>query len=79
MISDIGMPETDGFDLIRQIRERHPQAELKTIALTAYARKEDEQRALAAGFHCHLPKPLESAQLIEKVYELANGVTGKTE
>jgi PAS domain S-box-containing protein len=69
LVSDIGMPELDGYALIRHIqalaarRGKH----LPAIALTAYARQEDAQRALREGFQQHLSKPIEPAQLIQAI------------
>ena len=76
LVSDIGMPEMDGYDLLREVRERLPQgAHLPALALTAYARDEDRQRALAAGYQAHLPKPVEPPTLIKIVAALANNDT----
>ncbi|MFY9611370.1 MAG: response regulator [Blastocatellia bacterium] len=65
LVSDLGMPREDGFDLISKIRAREPErgGRIPAIALTAYARSEDRARALAAGYEVHLPKPVEPAQL----------------
>jgi len=64
LISDIGMPHQDGYDLIRQVRARgHTARELPAIALTAFARSEDRRRALLAGFQVHVAKPVEPAEL----------------
>jgi PAS domain S-box-containing protein len=78
IISDIEMPNEDGYTLIKKIRELDPQAGGRTpaAALTAYARTEDRMRALLAGFQIHLPKPIEPAELIAVVANLA-GRTGK--
>jgi len=73
LVSDIGMPEMDGYDLLREVRERLPQgAHLPALALTAYAREADRQRALAAGYQAHLPKPVEAPALIKIVAALTN-------
>ena len=65
LISDIAIPEEDGYDLIRQVRERGYAADtLPAIALTAFARAEDRSRALAAGYQAHLSKPVAAAQLL---------------
>jgi CheY-like chemotaxis protein len=65
LISDIAIPEQDGYDLIRQVRKRGYEADtLPAIALTAFARSEDRSRALAAGYQAHLPKPVAAAQLL---------------
>jgi PAS domain S-box-containing protein len=67
LIADIGMPGEDGYDLIRQVRALPPErgGRIPAIALTAYARPEDRERALAAGYHEHVPKPVEPEALIE--------------
>jgi CheY-like chemotaxis protein len=72
LLSDIAMPETDGYALIRQIRSRSPQqgGKMLAIALTAYAGEVDYQQALAAGFQEHLPKPVEPQQLIKAIARL---------
>jgi signal transduction histidine kinase/ActR/RegA family two-component response regulator len=79
LVSDIGMPETDGYSLIRQIRSRPPQQGGGTpaVALTAYAQAEDEQRALAAGYQVHVPKPVEPSRLAAVVARL--GGRGRAE
>ena len=60
LVSDIGLPGTDGYDLIQQIRTTLPDcARMPAIAVTAYARSEDRTRALRAGFQSHLVKPIE--------------------
>jgi PAS domain S-box-containing protein len=65
VISDLGMPSADGFELIRQLRTmEEPYASTPAIALTAYARAEDRQRALAAGFHEHVGKPFDVDALL---------------
>ncbi|MEO8521100.1 MAG: response regulator [Acidobacteriota bacterium] len=73
LISDIAMPGRDGYDLIRAVRDL-PAAEggeTPAMALTAYVRDEDVSRALAAGFHLHIRKPVAVADLIRGVAELA--------
>jgi CheY-like chemotaxis protein len=65
LVSDLGMPVRDGYDLIRQVRENNPA--LPAIALTALARESDAARALAAGFQQHLTKPIETEQLVQAV------------
>jgi hypothetical protein len=65
LISDIGMPGEDGYDLIRQVRDRgHGSDQIGAIALTAFAREEDRERALAAGYQKHLSKPVEAQELL---------------
>jgi PAS domain S-box-containing protein len=65
LISDIGMPVTDGYDLIRQVRALPPDrgAKVAAIALTAYTRIEDRLQALRTGYDMHVPKPVEIAEL----------------
>ncbi len=66
LISDIGMPGLDGYDLIREVR-RLPVArggKIAAIALTAYTRIEDRLQALRAGYDMHVPKPVELAELV---------------
>jgi CheY-like chemotaxis protein len=73
LISDIGLPEMDGYELMEQIR-RKPVAHgggLLAIALTAFARSEDRTRALLAGYRAHLAKPIESTELVATVASFA--------
>ncbi|MEH2231597.1 MAG: response regulator [Nostoc sp.] len=69
LISDIGMPDMDGYTLIRQIRKQSPEqgGEIPAIALTAYAGEIDRQQALAAGFQHHISKPIELEVLIQAI------------
>ncbi len=71
IVSDISMPGSDGYQLIREIRAREGAADIPAVALTAYARSQDRERALAAGFQLHLAKPVEPDDLIVAVAELA--------
>ena len=73
LVSDIGMPEEDGYSLIRQLRNlpANRGGLLPAIALTAFAREEERIRAIEAGFHLHLPKPVEAAELVTVVANLA--------
>ncbi len=73
IVSDIGMPDEDGFSLIRKIRELPVEqgGDVPAIALTAYARAEDRVRALRSGFQMHVAKPVESVELITIVANLA--------
>ena len=64
LVSDIGMPEMDGYMLIRQIRVMPQGRQISAIALTAYAGEIDRQQALAAGFQRHLAKPVDPAELV---------------
>ena len=72
VVSDIGMPDEDGYSLIRRIRELPaPQGgATPAIALTAYARPEDRVNALVAGFQHHLAKPVEAAELVAVIFSL---------
>jgi PAS domain S-box-containing protein len=74
LICDIGMPETDGYALIRQIRTLGDpeKSGVAAVALTAYARLEDRMAAIQAGFQNHLPKPVEPAELLAVVSSLAS-------
>ncbi|MDZ8139320.1 MAG: response regulator [Nostoc sp. DedQUE04] len=69
LISDIGMPDMDGYTLIRQIRKQSPEqgGEIPAIAVTAYAGEIDRQQALAAGFQQHISKPIEQELLIQAI------------
>jgi CheY-like chemotaxis protein len=66
LISDIGMPGSDGYDFIRQVRGLPVAAggRIAAIALTAYTRVEDRLQALRAGYDMHVPKPVELAELV---------------
>ncbi|MBF2047903.1 MAG: response regulator [Elainella sp. C42_A2020_010] len=75
LISDIGMPNEDGYTLIRQLRAEFDSKRLPAVALSAYARVEDRTRALAAGFQLHLAKPVNLPELTAAVASL----TGRTE
>ena len=71
LISDIGMPDEDGYGLIRKVRALEgPAAEIPAIAVTAFARYEDRSRALIAGFDDHIAKPIEPSVLVEIVVGL---------
>jgi CheY-like chemotaxis protein len=67
IISDIGMPEVDGYTFLRRVRSRAAGADVPAIALTAYARAEDAEGARRAGFQEHLAKPVDQDRLIEAV------------
>ena len=71
LLSDIAMPGVDGYTLLGRARARLRGRELPAAALTAYAGAEDRRRALAAGFQAHLAKPVDPAQLLAVVAELA--------
>lgn len=73
LISDIGMPEKDGYSLIREIRALPAEkgGKVPAIALTAYTRTEDRIKAIAAGFQMHISKPADGAELMTMVASLA--------
>jgi CheY-like chemotaxis protein len=73
VLADIGMARSDGFDLIRRIRESRDAAvrQIPAAALTAYARAEDRMKVLQSGFQMHLAKPVDPAELIVAVAALA--------
>ncbi|GAB3376409.1 MHYT domain-containing protein [Massilia agri] len=73
LISDIGMPLMDGFELIRRVRGLRDRqlAGVPAIALTAFSRREDQQRALEAGFDEFMAKPLRPAALVQAVVTIA--------
>jgi PAS domain S-box-containing protein len=80
IVSDLAMPERDGYDLIRRVRERPAQSGglVPAIAVTAFARPEDTQRSIAAGFQLHLTKPLDPIALFYAVERLAVDVSRHT-
>ena len=73
LVSDIGMPDADGVDLLTQIRAHTSPgtARLPALALTAFAQAQDRQRALASGFQAWVAKPLDPAELVAAVAQLA--------
>ncbi|MBW4677400.1 MAG: PAS domain S-box protein [Desmonostoc geniculatum HA4340-LM1] len=72
LLSDIGMPEVDGYMLMRQIRDMPPElgGKIPAIALTAYAAEIDYQQAIAAGFQQHITKPVEPGKLVRAIANL---------
>jgi CheY-like chemotaxis protein len=76
LISDIGLPEMDGYQLIEEIRRRDPSdgGRILAVALTAFARSEDKTRALLAGYQAHIAKPVESAELLATIASFAEVV-----
>jgi PAS domain S-box-containing protein len=79
LISDLGMPEVDGFELLSWVRAlpRDRGGLLPAVALTAFARSEDRLRALEAGFSSHISKPVEPSELIEVVGSLVRPAPGR--
>lgn len=72
LVSDIGMPDQDGFDLIRQVRALGYQArDLPAVALTAFVGKDHQRRAIMAGFQVHVPKPVDPHGLTSVIASLA--------
>ncbi len=73
LVSDIGMPGRDGYDLIHAVRRRLPHlgGVVPAVAVTAFARSEDRRRALTAGFDMHVSKPVEPAELLAVIGRLA--------
>jgi len=78
LVSDIAMPDEDGYALIQCVRQlaAGDGGNTPAIALTAYAREEDRRRALSCGYQAHLAKPVEPTQLVSAVAELAHGANG---
>lgn len=74
LLSDIGMPDMDGYMLMQRVRALPPEQGGKTpaIALTAYAGEYDQHQALSVGFQRHLPKPVEPEKLVEVIVSLLN-------
>src|SRR6185436_20282187 len=70
LVSDISMPEVDGYSFIRQVRKGDHHATIPAIALTAHARDEDRRIALAAGFQEHLSKPVSLPDLAQAIAKL---------
>jgi CheY-like chemotaxis protein len=74
LVSDIGMPEQDGYELIRRLRTGDAPArsrQIPAVAVTAFSAPDDRRKALEAGFQEHLPKPVDLIKLIDVVARLA--------
>ena len=73
LVSDIGMPDVDGYQLIRTVREqlKLDGTELPAVAVTAYARSQDRTRAMLAGYQMHIAKPIEPQELLATVANFA--------
>jgi len=73
LVSDIGMPQMDGYEFLRQVRMLKPEhgGKIPAIALTAFARSEDRTRALLSGYQVHVSKPVEPAELVATVAAVA--------
>ena len=79
LLTDIGMPELDGYGLLRALRALGGADAIPAIALTAFARTEDRTRALREGFRLHLAKPVEPAELVATVASVAGRPLGAGE
>lgn len=79
LVSDIGLPKMDGYELIRRVRKQEEGREkrIPAVALTAYARVQDCMQAILAGFSTHVAKPIEANELVTVVASLA-GRLGKS-
>jgi PAS domain S-box-containing protein len=79
LVSDIGLPGADGYDLIRQVRQMAPArgGSIPAIALTAFVRSSDRTRALLAGFQMHVGKPIEPAELVMSIAALTRLAGGR--
>jgi PAS domain S-box-containing protein len=73
LVSDVGMPNGDGYELIREVRRRNAQSGhmIPAVALTAYARPEDRLKAIASGFQMHVAKPVDGEELLTVTASLA--------
>ena len=79
LVSDIGMPEIDGYELIRRIRKQElgKDKRIPAVALTAYARVQDRMQAIVAGYSTHIAKPVDANELVTIVASLAGRVGGR--
>ena len=73
IISDIGMPEENGYDFIKRVRslDPHQGGRIPAVSVTAYTTPKDVARAIAAGYQMHVPKPMDPAALVKAVAKLA--------
>ncbi len=77
LVSDIAMPKRDGYDLLRDLRARGVGPEnLAAIAISAFARKEDRDRAFAAGYQAHFAKPIDARKIAAMIAVLARQKAG---
>jgi PAS domain S-box-containing protein len=76
LISDLAMPDQDGYELIEHVRSRGPDhgGNIPAVALSAYTRAEDRIRALSAGFQMHVPKPVDPEELVAVVASLTGRI-----
>ena len=78
LLSDIAMPQADGYTLLGRIREMKQVGQIPAIALTAFAKEEDIKKSLYAGFQRHLTKPITPAELVKAIAEVIVGVNTVT-
>jgi hypothetical protein len=76
LVSDLGMPEKDGFELIARVREVFSEAELPAVAVTAFAQDKDRRRALSSGYQAHFAKPIEVQELVASIRALVETEAG---
>jgi CheY-like chemotaxis protein len=76
LVSDIGMPDVDGYEFLRRVRNLDPSqgGAIPAVAVTAFARAEDRTRAILAGYQAHLAKPVDAPELIATV-RMLSGLT----
>jgi CheY-like chemotaxis protein len=72
IISDIGMPEMSGYELLKSLRRLPGMAHIPALAITGYATEEDRERAIKAGFTAHIAKPVDPDELFELVQKLTS-------
>ena len=85
LISDIGMPGKDGYDLIREVRQKEAslrksangRSRVSAIALTSFSREQDRELALTCGFDAHCAKPLKPLNLVQQILTLVGADAGK--
>jgi len=72
LVSDIGIPEEDGYALIRKVRAlgRERGGDIPAVALTAFARSNDRLKVLSSGYQMHVPKPVEPMELVTVIASL---------
>jgi CheY-like chemotaxis protein len=77
LVSDIGMPTEDGYEMIRKVRALKPEhgGAIPAVALTGYASEQDAARARAAGYQLHIPKPVSPDELMANVARLVRSET----
>jgi CheY-like chemotaxis protein len=81
LVSDIAMPGEDGYAFIRKVRARKAEegGEVPAVALTAYARGEDQMKALSAGFQVHVGKPIEPSHLVRVIASVTGHGVARSE